>query len=239
MKRDVMSLLVPEERAPVWIGDAFGRLTVSGRPFYARSPGTSHGKPALRKTQWVVCKCSCGKSIVTACTNLKQKNGTISCGCYKREKALAMSKQNVKHGGCRTRLYGIWIHMRSRCSRVQDPNFPRYGGRGIKVCDEWDQGFDCFRDWALANGYKETDGQEVGDRLTLDRVDVDGPYAPWNCEWIPGRENSRKTKTDRDKKFSQLELKITHLELQTAHLSDQLQAAMNENRRLREQLKLS
>lgn len=88
---------------------------------------------------------------------------------------------NYKHGGNGTRLYIIWKHMRSRCNTPTDKKYYRYGGRGIKVCSEWDD-FTAFREWALNNGYR--------DDLTIDRIDNDGNYEPNNCKWSTQKEQA-------------------------------------------------
>lgn len=93
---------------------------------------------------------------------------------------------NYKHGGQGTRLYRIWKSMRQRC---RDPHCNRYyiyGGKGVKVCQEWDD-FACFRQWALENGYS--------DNLTIDRINVDGDYEPSNCRWVSNivQQNNRST----------------------------------------------
>ena len=78
------------------------------------------------------------------------------------------------HGKQPARLYRIWANMKSRCSNPNVDNYRFYGGRGIKVCDEW-QDFISFRFWAITNGY--------ADDLTLDRINNDGNYEPSNCRW--------------------------------------------------------
>lgn len=90
-----------------------------------------------------------------------------------------------RHGQEPHRLYGIWEGMRHRCRNQADP---RYGGRGIAVCQEWDK-FELFRDWALANGYAEG--------LTLDRRDNDLGYSPLNCRWATGVEQCRNRRSNK------------------------------------------
>ena len=74
-----------------------------------------------------------------------------------------------------TRLNHIWANMRTRCNCKTNKDYPDYGGRGIKVCKEWDE-FINFHEWAMKNGYE--------DNLSLDRIDVNGNYEPDNCRWI-------------------------------------------------------
>lgn len=87
----------------------------------------------------------------------------------------------MKHGMSRTRLYQCWSDMKQRCLNPNNSFYYRYGGRGIKFCDEW-RDFTSFMEWALSNGYS--------DDLTLDRIDNDGNYCPENCKWSTQREQS-------------------------------------------------
>ena len=87
----------------------------------------------------------------------------------------------LRHGESHTPLHNIWCGINKRCKHHK-----RYAGRGIGICDEWAL-YENFRDWALANGYKEG--------LTIERIDVDGNYCPDNCKWIPLAEQARNRST--------------------------------------------
>ena len=88
----------------------------------------------------------------------------------------------MKHGMARTRLYKAWTNMRNRCNWEKDREYQHYGGRGITVCDEWQNSFEPFMKWALSHGYNDT--------LTIDRINVDGNYEPDNCRWITRKEQN-------------------------------------------------
>lgn len=92
------------------------------------------------------------------------------------------------HGGSGTRLHKVWLSMRERCNRVHHPFYRNYGGRGIKVCDEWND-FRAFREWAFAHGYS--------DKLQIDRINNNGNYEPSNCRWVTGKENANNKRTNR------------------------------------------
>lgn len=92
------------------------------------------------------------------------------------------------------RLYGVWNSMKRRCYDERHENFCRYGGRGIKVCDEWNDNFNAFAEWALENGYDET--APYG-KCTLDRIDVNGNYEPSNCRFISLKEQNRNRRNNR------------------------------------------
>lgn len=87
------------------------------------------------------------------------------------------------------RVARIYESMKSRCNNPNRKKYESYGARGIYVCDEWNNSFESFCEWALANGYE--------DGLQLDRIDNSGPYSPDNCRWVTPKENSRNTRRNK------------------------------------------
>lgn len=94
-----------------------------------------------------------------------------------------MSKTHCLSG---TRLHRIWKNMRTRCNNPNRKGYKNYGGRGIKVCDEWND-FVEFHEWAISNGYK--------DGLTIERKDVNKGYSPDNCTWITAVDQAKNRTT--------------------------------------------
>ncbi len=80
------------------------------------------------------------------------------------------------------RLYEIWKGMKRRCYDTKRKEYKNYGGRGIKVCDEWVNNFSAFYNWALENGYNDV--------LTIERNNVNGNYEPSNCKWATKKEQA-------------------------------------------------
>lgn len=93
-------------------------------------------------------------------------------------------KRRVTHGLSEHPLYRKLKNIQARCQYATASNFAYYGGRGITVCDEWRHNPEAFVVWCEANGYR--------DGLEIDRIDNDGPYAPWNCRFVTHAENSRR-----------------------------------------------
>ena len=99
-----------------------------------------------------------------------------------------MPRNHVTHGMSKTRLYRIYRDMKNRCNGLKKRDKENYYARGITYCKEWEY-FEPFRDWALANGYR--------DDLTIDRINVNGNYEPNNCRWITRAEQNCNTRQNR------------------------------------------
>ena len=92
------------------------------------------------------------------------------------------------------RLYGVWDGMKRRCYDENHDHFKAYGGRGIKMCDEWKDNFNTFAEWAFENSYDET--APYGE-CTLDRIDVNGNYEPSNCRFVSFKEQNRNRRNNK------------------------------------------
>jgi hypothetical protein len=152
------------------VGEVFGRLTVE-----FREGSTSYGK-ALWK-----CRCDCG-NYVTVTTGSLISTNTTSCGCYLKERI-------TKHGGWKKSSYNSWRAMIRRCNVSTDKDYPRYGAKGIKVCDQWSD----YLQFAADMG--EPEGSQ-----TLDRIDPYGDYTPENCRWASLQTQARNVRVPKKSK---------------------------------------
>ena len=153
-------------------GKKFGRLTV--RKFAGRNED--------KRACWE-CECDCGNTVIVQGKNLRTGNSK-SCGCYNIDKIKERNKvMKRKHGETKTKLFHVWAGIKTRCNNPNSISYRFYGERGIEICDEWARSFSAFRDWALANGYREG--------LYIGRIESDGDYEPGNCRWVTMKENNR------------------------------------------------
>lgn len=148
-------------------GKRFGRWIVLKRSGYDKN----------KNIKWL-CRCDCG-TIKEVLGSVLKSGNSFSCGCYQKETHVKI------HGMTNTRLYKIWENIQSRCFNPKHDAFHKYGGRGIKVCDEWLK-FEPFMQWALTHGHKNN--------LTIDRIDVNGNYEPNNCRWTTPKIQARNTR---------------------------------------------
>lgn len=149
------------------IGKKFNRWTV----LYEAAPYVSKMGKRLRKFH-CVCECGTKRDIFL---NYLGDGRSKSCGCFKVERIKQVHTKHgkSKNGSCR--LYTVWANMKGRCYNKNDKQFHDYGGRGIRVCQEW-LDFIAFYRWATENGY--SDGK------LIDRKVVDGNYDPSNVRFV-------------------------------------------------------
>jgi len=148
------------------VGARFGRLVVTTREASDRSGSI----------RWS-CLCDCSGTIVVRATSLRSGN-TKSCGCLVGHRARRGGRKPV-HGLAGTREYSSWKQMLARCRDKTHPAFDYYGGRGIEVCERWQNNPTAF--------FADM-GPRPGDHYSIDRVDNDGNYEPSNCRWATPKE---------------------------------------------------
>lgn len=158
-------------------GKVFERLTVL----------SFVGMTKSRKSRWL-CLCDCGNTKTVHGSNLKTGIAK-SCGCLHKELASLVGKANVKHAMNNTPTYKSWCALKRRCLGVNSKDYVRYGGRGIKVCEQW---------LSFENFFKDMGERPVG--KTIDRINVNGDYEPSNCKWSTSKEQSQNRRNSKGAK---------------------------------------
>jgi hypothetical protein len=150
-------------------GKTFGRLTVK-----------SFVGVNIRHISLWLCECICGNKITVESGRLGSGN-TKSCGCLN---AASRKTRLITHGqakaGNHTREYTAWMAMRGRCNNPRNLVWKDYGGRGITICERWNDFTNFFVDMGL----------KPSPQHSLDRINVNGNYEPSNCRWATKREQT-------------------------------------------------
>lgn len=152
------------------IGEVYGRLTITGYSYIIGVGGY--------RRRFVEAICACGH-IDRYVYDYLQKGSTRSCGCLQKD-LLKQFPHRITHGLSKHPLFKVFDGMNQRCSNPNFTDYQYWGGKGIKVCDEWKGNFKAFYDWAMVNGYKKG--------LTIDRIKSDKDYEPSNCRFITPRQ---------------------------------------------------
>ena len=144
------------------------------------------------------CQCDCGRQVVLNGSNLRL-GLTQSCGCLRRR---LTQHRFITHGKAHTKEFRIWCAMRQRCNDPNHSSFHKYGGRGIKVCDEWNDSFEQF--------YSDM-GPRPAPKFTIERKDNDGPYDKTNCVWATRKAQANNRRSNRLIEFNGRELTLRQI----------------------------
>lgn len=140
-----------------FINKRFSRLVVID------DTGKKQGKNKIYK-----CLCDCGNTTEVPSSSLGSKR-TKSCGCLRKE---IQRNRNLIHGYRYDPIWRSWNSMKQRCSNSKHPDWKRYGGRGITICDSW----------VKLENFMADMGERPEDH-DIHRIDNDKGYYPGNCEW--------------------------------------------------------
>ena len=165
------------KKLDVKVGQRFGMLTV----LKELEP---HITPCGTTKRMFECRCDCGNIVRKELAYMKVCE---SCGCTKP--TIGDRTRKYTKSATSSFIYTTWLGMRQRCYDPNAEKYKNYGGRGIRICDDWYNDFSKFYTWSLKNGAKKG--------LTIDRIDNDGNYEPNNCRWVSLKTQARNKTTTR------------------------------------------
>lgn len=148
-------------------------IDITGQRFHKLVALAPTGKNSRRMMCWL-CQCDCGGTAIVRIDHLRNGH-TRSCGCLYE-----------KHGMRHTKTYKSWYNMLQRCSNSKINRWHIYGGRGIKVCERWQD----FRNFFADMGERPEDH-------SLDRINVEGNYEPGNCRWATQKEQQNNRRNNK------------------------------------------
>lgn len=169
-------------------GDVFGRLTIVSS---VQRAGRTCG---------AIASCECGREVRISLGHLRC--GVKSCGCLRKDrsavgKAISDAKRQFssQHGGSvdHRAEHTAWVNMVQRCHNESNPSYFRYGGRGIRVCQQWRDSFHQF----LVDM-----GKRPSPLMTIERKDNSLGYSPENCEWASRKDQARNHRRNRLVEFN-------------------------------------
>lgn len=156
-------------------GDGMKKIDIIGQKFGRWTVVKETGRDERQECLWE-CRCDCGNIRIVQGHHLRSGHSK-SCGCLKREKII---ERNITHGMCKTTTYKSWSDMLQRCNNTKNSRYPDWGGRGIKVCEEW---------LKFENFLKDMGEKPKG--FTLERQNNEDGYYKTNCCWISHTEQNR------------------------------------------------